>query len=115
LFGANVVLMMVVVVSLILPLLWLFVPATMMTLGTMSAITQASAMDYSPENSGTASALSGAMQFSVAGLISAASALLPESVLAVIAAQAVCSGLCLVLVWRVEPGIDIVARKVASR
>lgn len=110
--------MMVVVVSLILPLLWLFVPTTMMTLGAMSAITpitQASAMDYFPENSGTASALSGAMQFSVAGLISDVSALLPESVLAVIAAQAVCSGLCLVLVWRVEPGIDIVARKVASR
>ena len=57
------------------------------------------AMEYFAEHGGTASALLGATQYSVAGLISAASALLPETVLAVILAQGGCSLLCLVLAW----------------
>lgn len=95
--------LLLLAVSLLLPLLWLFVPAMMITIGAMGAITpntQASFMEYFAENSGTASALLGATQFSLAGIISAASSLLPENVLAIVLAQAVCAGLCLILVWR---------------
>lgn len=90
-------------VSLFLPVLWLFLPAMMVTVGTLGAITpntQASYMEYFGNNSGTAAALLGATQFSVAGLISAASSLLPHSVLAIILTQAACSFLCLILVWQ---------------
>ncbi len=90
-------------VSIFLPVLGLFLPAMMITIGAMGAITpntQACFMEYFANNGGTAAALLGATQFSVAGLISAASSLLPETVLAIVMAQAACSLLCLVLVWR---------------
>ncbi len=91
-----------VLVSLLLPKLWLFLPAMMFTIGSMGAITpntQACYMDYFAENGGTAAALMGATQFFVAGLISAASALLPETLSAVVLAQAACFLPCLALVW----------------
>jgi len=84
------------------PKLWLFVPAMMLTVGAMGAISpnnQASCMEYFAENGGTAAALMGALQFSVAGTISALSALLPETVTAIVAAMAACSAVCLLLVW----------------
>jgi len=93
---------LLVMVSVFYPALWLFLPAMMITVGAMGAIspnTQASFMEYFAQNGGTASALLGATQFSVAGLISAASTFLPHSVLAIVLAQAACSVLCLALVW----------------
>ena len=89
-------------VLLLAPTIWLFVPAMMLSVGAMGAISpnnQASCMEYFAENGGTAAALMGAMQFSVAGGISALSSLLPESVGAVVAAMAACSLVCLLLVW----------------
>ncbi len=87
------------------PSLWLFLPAMMITVGAMGAIipnTQACYMEHFPQNSGTAAALLGATQFLGAGLISAASALLPETVLMIIISQACCSMVCLGLVWRAK-------------
>lgn len=84
------------------PTLWLFVPAMMLTVGAMGAISpnnQASCMEYFEENGGTAAALMGALQFSVAGGISALSSILPETVEAVVAGMAICSAVCLLLVW----------------
>ncbi|MED5525079.1 MAG: multidrug effflux MFS transporter [Pseudomonadota bacterium] len=84
------------------PHLWLFLPAMIVTVGAMGAITpniQASYMEYFAEHGGTAAAVLGAIQFSIAGLISAGSALLPEKVIAVVLAQGVCSLLCLALIW----------------
>ncbi len=84
------------------PQLWLFLPAMMLAIGAMGAITpntQACFMEFFAQHGGTAAALLGAAQFSVAGLISAASALLPESVGAIVLAQAACCLPCLLLVW----------------
>lgn len=78
-----------------------FVPALMITIGAMGAISpnnQACCMEFFPQNAGTAAALMGAVQFSVAGLISALSSLLPESVSAIVLAQCVCTMLSLLLV-----------------
>lgn len=84
------------------PQLWLFLPAMMLTVGALGAITpniQACYMDYFHEHGATAAALMGAVQFSIAGALSGLSSLLPESVSAIVLAQAVCSALCLVLIW----------------
>ncbi len=92
---------LLVLVMTLAPKLWLFLPAMMITVGAMGAITpntQACFMEFFAAHGGTAAALLGATQFSLAGLISAASALLPESVLAIVLAQAACSALCLLLV-----------------
>ncbi len=94
--------LLLVLVMLINPKLWLFLPAMMITVGTMGAITpntQACYMDFFPQHGGTASALLGATQFSIGGLISAGSALLPETVLAVVLAMAGCSLVSLLLIW----------------
>lgn len=96
-----------ILVSLLYPALWLFVPAMMLTVGSMGAITpntQACFMDHFDQNGGTAAALLGATQFSIAGLISAGSALLPETVLMVVLAQAACVLPCLLLVWSRRAG-----------
>ncbi|WP_250459927.1 multidrug effflux MFS transporter [Microbulbifer litoralis] len=84
------------------PTLWLFVPSMMITVGAMGAISpnnQASCMEYFEENGGTAAALMGALQFSVAGGVSALSAMLPETVEAIVLGMAICSAVCLLLVW----------------
>jgi DHA1 family bicyclomycin/chloramphenicol resistance-like MFS transporter len=94
--------LLLILVMAFAPTLWLFLPAMMITVGAMGAITpntQACFMEYFPKHGGTASALLGASQFSLGGLISVSSALLPETVIAVIFAQAACSVLCLLLVW----------------
>ncbi|XQW85014.1 multidrug effflux MFS transporter [Thalassotalea piscium] len=80
----------------------LFVLAMVLTIGSMGAISpnvQACYMEFFSKNGGTAAALLGATQFSVAGLISAASTLLPESLLSIILCQAGCSLVCIILIW----------------
>ncbi|MET0050151.1 MAG: multidrug effflux MFS transporter [Candidatus Thiodiazotropha sp.] len=84
------------------PHLQLVVPAFMLSIGAMGAISpnnQASCMEYFPTHSGSAAALMGATQFSVAGAVSALSSLLPEQISAIVLAMASCSALCLILVW----------------
>ena len=83
-----------------------FVPSMVLSIGILGAVSpniQACYMEYFPQHGGTAAALMGATQFSVAGLISAASALLPESVSAVVLAMAVCSMICVLLVSTGKP------------
>lgn len=95
-------LVMLLCVTLLADSLWLFVPAMILSIGMLGAVSpniQACYMEYFPQHGGTAAALMGATQFSVAGLISALSALLPESITAVVMAQLACSALCLLLIW----------------
>lgn len=94
-------LLTLIAVMLTAPSLWLFLPATMVIVGILGAIgpnTQACYMEYFAEHGGTASALMGATQFSLAGLITVLSALLPESVIAIVLAQGACSLVCVLLV-----------------
>ncbi|MET0067063.1 MAG: multidrug effflux MFS transporter [Candidatus Thiodiazotropha sp.] len=84
------------------PRLEFVVPAFMLSIGAMGAISpnnQASCMEYFPTHSGSAAALMGATQFSVAGVVSALSSLLPEQISAIVLAMAGCSAVCLILVW----------------
>lgn len=84
------------------PVLSLFVPAMMLTIGSMGAMApnnQASCMEYFSHNGGTAAALMGAMQFSVAGALSGLSSLLPETVSAIIYAMTACSVIVFILAW----------------
>ena len=86
----------------LLPVLWLFAPAMMLSIGAIGAISpnaQAVYMENFSENGGTAAALMGATQFGVAGLVSAASSLLPKSIEAITLAQAACVALALLLAW----------------
>ena len=88
--------------------LWLFVPAMVLSIGVLGAVspnTQACYMEFFPQHGGTAAALMGATQFSLAGLISAASTLLPESVLSIVLAQIACSAICVLLMWSGRPAI----------
>ncbi|TBW49094.1 Bcr/CflA family efflux MFS transporter [Marinobacter halodurans] len=74
--------------------IYAFLAAMMLTIGVMGAITpniQACFMEYFPTSGGTAAALLGAAQFGVAGTISALSALLPHTLLAVVLAMAACA------------------------
>jgi DHA1 family bicyclomycin/chloramphenicol resistance-like MFS transporter len=99
--GVGVVLLLLVVT--LAPSLWLFVPAMVITVGALGAVgpnIQACFMEYFPQNSGTAAALIGATQFLFAGLVSALSILLPETLLSIVLCQAACSAMCLLLVWR---------------
>jgi DHA1 family bicyclomycin/chloramphenicol resistance-like MFS transporter len=80
----------------------LFLPAMMLAIGAMGAIspcTQSCYLEYFPQSSGSAAALLGAAQFGIAGLISAASTCLPNSLFSVVIAMAVCSGVsCVVMI-----------------
>ncbi|ODC05232.1 Bcr/CflA family drug resistance efflux transporter [Terasakiispira papahanaumokuakeensis] len=70
-----------------------FLPCMMITIGAMGAITpnlQASYLEFFPKNSGTAAAIMGAVQFSIAGLLSGLSTMLPQTLSAVIAAMSIC-------------------------
>ncbi|ROU02071.1 Bcr/CflA family efflux MFS transporter [Marinobacter sp. R17] len=71
-----------------------FLAAMMLTIGVMGAISpniQACFMEHFPTSGGTAAALLGAAQFGAAGTISALSALLPHTLLAVVLAMAACA------------------------
>ncbi|WP_272998359.1 MFS transporter [Paraglaciecola agarilytica] len=95
-------LLLVLLVTLLYPQLWFFMAAVVLTIGFMGAISpniQACYMEYFSTNTGTAAALKGAVQFSLAGLISAASTLLPESILSIVLTQALCSVIALILLW----------------
>lgn len=76
----------------------MFLPCMMLTIGAMGAITpnlQASYLEFFPKNSGTAAALMGATQFSIAGILSGLSTLLPQTLTAIVGAMAV----CVLLAW----------------
>lgn len=76
-----------------------FLAAMMLTIGVVGAITpniQACFMEFFPTSGGTAAALLGASQFGIAGSLSAASALVPHTLLAVVLAMAVCSSVAFV-------------------
>lgn len=82
--------------------LWCFVMGTVITIGMFGGISpnnQACYMDYFHKNGGTAGALMGAIQFSIAGGLSALSALLPEALLTVVLTQALCSVIGVILAW----------------
>ncbi|WP_036187374.1 multidrug effflux MFS transporter [Marinimicrobium agarilyticum] len=82
-------------------LLW-FAPALMMTVGAVGATSpncQACYMEHFASNGGTAAALMGAMQFGIAGAVSTASTLLPETLESIVMAQAGCALVALTLVW----------------
>lgn len=94
--------LLLIVVSVFSNNLWLFLAAMMITVGSMGAISpniQAVYMEYFTKHGGTAAALLGATQFSMAGLLSAATALLPESLISIVFAQAACSAICLLLIF----------------
>lgn len=91
------------------PHLWLFVPAMVLTIGMLGAVSpniQACYMEYFPQHGGTAAAVMGATQFSLAGLISAGSALLPESVTAIVVAMGICSAIALLLISGHKTGAE---------
>ncbi|MGP4843851.1 Bcr/CflA family efflux MFS transporter [Marinobacter sp. 1Y8] len=80
-----------------------FLVAMMMAIGAMGAITpniQACFMEYFPTNGGTAAALLGAAQFGIAGTLSALSAFLPHTLLAVVLAMAACSAVSVIFMLR---------------
>lgn len=84
------------------PGLFIFVPAMMLTIGTLGVISpniQACYMEFFPQNGGTAAALLGATQFSVGGLIATASTMLPESLNTPIICMSGCALLGLLLTW----------------
>jgi len=94
--------LILLLVSIFQPQLRLFVAAMVLTIGVMGAISpniQACYMDHFSKNGGTAAALMGATQFSLAGLISAASTLLPETIGSIVMAMAFCSLVCVILIW----------------
>lgn len=86
------------------PSLTLFLPAMVITIGTMGASTpncQACFMEYFDTLSGTAAAVLGASQFALAALItSVATILLPESLFYIVAVQAICAYVSLILALR---------------
>lgn len=88
--------------------LGIFLPAMMISIGSLGAITpnvQACFLDHFPTHSGTASALMGAAQFGLAGLLSAASAQLPLTLGTVVLAMAASGAISLIIMlcslrWR---------------
>ncbi|WP_317932650.1 multidrug effflux MFS transporter [Halioxenophilus sp. WMMB6] len=90
-------------VSLLYPTLALFLPAMVLTIGSMGAITpnsQACYMDFFAKHGGTAAALLGASQFAIGAAITGFSSWLPQSLLTIVLSQAACSIACLVIAWR---------------
>lgn len=74
-----------------------FLPAMMLTIGSVGAISpsiQSCFLEFFPESGGSAAALLGAAQFGSAGLISAISTRLPEALLVVILTMAACHVVC---------------------
>ncbi len=68
-------------------------------LGAVSPNIQACYMEFFEKNGGPAVALMGATQFAVAGLISAVSNFLPETLLSITLSQLACSVMCIILLW----------------
>lgn len=101
--------LLLLLVSATHPQLVLIVPAMVLTIGLMGAISpniQACYMEYFSQNGGTAAALTGAAKFLLGGLISAASTLLPESILSIVLTQTLCVLLCIILIWTKRNYID---------
>jgi DHA1 family bicyclomycin/chloramphenicol resistance-like MFS transporter len=79
---------------------YLFVPAMMLAVGSMGAISpnlQACYMEHFPSAGGSAAAVLGAAQFGLAGALSALSALLPHTALAIVLAMAGCASVAVAL------------------
>ncbi|MGZ0654983.1 multidrug effflux MFS transporter [Coraliomargarita sp. W4R72] len=74
----------------------LFLPAMMISIGSVGAISpsiQSCYLEYFPESGGSAAALLGAAQFGVGGLVSALSTRLPDTLLAVILTMTACAAI----------------------
>ncbi|GAA6186618.1 multidrug effflux MFS transporter [Aliiglaciecola sp. NS0011-25] len=83
--------------------LWLFAIPMIIAIGVLGAVSpniQSCYMDYFQQNSGTAAALLGATKFSIAGIISGISTLLPESLVYIVLVQLFCSLGYIVVIWR---------------
>jgi MFS transporter, DHA1 family, multidrug resistance protein len=87
------------------PRIELFIPALMVSIGALGAITpnnQACYLQFFPQNSASAAALMGTVQFSIAGGMSALSACVSNgALLPIILTMAVCAILCIALVCRI--------------
>ncbi len=87
------------------PHIELFVPALMVAVGALGAISpnnQACYLQFFPQNSASAAALMGTLQFSIAGCMSALSTCIANNSLQpIVATMAVCAILCIALVYRV--------------
>lgn len=85
------------------PALWLFVPVMMVSVGCLGAIgpnSTACCMQFFKQNSGTASAILGALQFALAGGISAASTFVANgSVVRIVLIMLACSLMAAALAW----------------
>ncbi|MCM5704512.1 multidrug effflux MFS transporter [Larsenimonas salina] len=80
-----------------------FLPAMMLTIGSMGAITpniQACFLEFFPTSGGTAAALLGSAQFGIAGLLSGLSAVLPHSLEAIVLAMAACASVAYLMLAR---------------
>ena len=98
--ATAVALMLLVAVA--IPELVLFAPALMLTVGAVGATSpncQACYMEHFGSNGGTAAALMGASQFGIAGLVSTASTLLPETLVTIVLTQTACALIALTLAW----------------
>lgn len=80
--------------------LYIFVPAMMLTVGAMGAISpnlQACYMEHFPSSGGSAAAVLGAAQFGLAGALSGLSSFLPHTVPAIVSAMAACGAVSVLL------------------
>ncbi|WP_420558915.1 multidrug effflux MFS transporter [Tepidicaulis sp.] len=80
--------------------LWMFVPCMMVSVGSLGMIgpnAQACAMHHFEHQAGTAASIMGFTQFMLAGAISAASALVPESLINITLFMGACGFLCAAL------------------
>ncbi|WP_447894911.1 Bcr/CflA family efflux MFS transporter [Vreelandella sp. GE22] len=83
--------------------LYAFLPAMMLTIGAMGAITpniQACFLEFFPTSGGTAAALLGAAQFGIAGIVSGLSTVLPHTLEAIILAMAACGAIAYLMLAR---------------
>ncbi|UYG00216.1 multidrug effflux MFS transporter [Halomonas sp. GD1P12] len=83
--------------------LYLFVPAMMLTIGAVGAISpniQACFLEFFPTSGGTAAALLGAAQFGIAGILSGLSTVLPHTLGAVVLAMAACGAVAYAMLTR---------------
>ncbi|MBC2607079.1 multidrug effflux MFS transporter [Pelagicoccus albus] len=82
---------------------YFFLPAMMLTIGAMGAMTsnlQACFLEFFPHNGGAAAALFGATYTGVAGLLSALTTLLPQNLLSIILAMAACAAVSFIVLLR---------------
>ncbi|MBU2878955.1 hypothetical protein [Aliiglaciecola lipolytica] len=99
----GVTLVVLLLLTSLQPPLWMFATSMIVAIGSLGVISsniQSCYMDYFKQNSGTAAALFGATQFTIAGVVSGISTLLPESLFYIVLVQALCSVIYLRVIWR---------------